>query len=115
METRAWALYRLDRDPPMIPLHRYWIRFQKADHPTWWNLGCGVTAYTRDDAIGLAQRLVSVESTMPEIADIVEDVNVQDLDQNHVVPNMGDVARRGIWYPRGLEDRVDARHRQPFR
>ncbi|MEM1055550.1 MAG: hypothetical protein AAGI52_08475 [Bacteroidota bacterium] len=32
-------------------------------------------------------------------ASIHEGIGVQDLDENHVVPNMGVIVRRGIWYP----------------
>jgi len=31
---------------------------------------------------------------------IVPDVDIRTLDQNHVVPNMGVVTSRGVWYPR---------------
>jgi hypothetical protein len=29
----------------------------------------------------------------------VEDVDVRDLDAGHVLENMGDVTRRGVWFP----------------
>ena len=34
-----------------------------------------------------------------EVIAIVEDVDVRDLDQNHVVPNTGPVNFRGVWFP----------------
>jgi hypothetical protein len=34
-----------------------------------------------------------------EVLEVVEDVDVRDLDQGHVVPNIGPVNFRGVWYP----------------
>lgn len=38
---------------------------------------------------------------MPEVIECIEDVNVNDLDQSHVLPNMGNIVERGIWFPLG--------------
>jgi hypothetical protein len=37
---------------------------------------------------------------MPSPLAVIEDVDVRELDQGHVVPNMGDPTVRGVWYPR---------------
>ena len=34
-----------------------------------------------------------------EVLEVVEDVDVCDLDQGHLVQNMGPVNFRGVWYP----------------
>jgi hypothetical protein len=39
---------------------------------------------------------------MPKIIEIQEDVDVSKLDPKHVVPNIGSVTIRGIWFPMGL-------------
>ena len=65
------------------------------------NLGCGVTAYDYDDAIALLQERVFTEEAMPNITDFTEDVNVSTLDANHILPNIGLVIDRGIWFPQG--------------
>ena len=40
-----------------------------------------------------------ITSDTIEKAEIIEDVDLQLLDQNHVVPNMGCVVFLGVWYP----------------
>ncbi|TPM02754.1 hypothetical protein FJ960_16385 [Mesorhizobium sp. B2-3-11] len=73
-------------------MHPYWIKISG-------HLGVGVTARSEADALhlfelafGSAQKIVSIE--------IIKDMN--DLDQNHVLPNLGSTnwLRRGIWFPR---------------
>ena len=70
----------------------YWITTDRT-----MSLGVGVTARSEEDAIDLlrqvwpADRIVSIHA----ISDIRE------LDQGHVVPNMGNWLRRGIWFPLG--------------
>ncbi|TPN47697.1 MULTISPECIES: hypothetical protein [unclassified Mesorhizobium] len=76
-------------------MYPYWIKVRG-------HLGVGVTAQSEADALqlfslafGSAENVVGIE--------IIKDMN--DLDQNHVVPNLG-VAnwfRRGIWFPQGQE------------
>ena len=36
-------------------------------------------------------------SFVPDAA--VEDIDIRELDQNHVVPNMAPVNLRGVWFP----------------
>ncbi|WP_337147078.1 hypothetical protein [Mesorhizobium sp. Cs1299R1N3] len=76
-------------------MHPYWITISG-------HLGVGVTARSKADALhlfelafGSAQKIVSIE--------IIKDMN--DLDQNHVLPNLGSTnwLRRGIWFPQGQE------------
>jgi hypothetical protein len=62
-------------------------------------LGFGVTAFSVDDAL---QILRDVGYRLPEDTAevrIVEDVRAIDLDELHVVRNMGPIVVRGIWYP----------------
>ncbi|MBN9221549.1 MAG: hypothetical protein J0I79_26700 [Mesorhizobium sp.] len=75
-------------------MHPYWIRING-------HLGIGVTARSEADALQLlsqafpSKRAISIE--------VINDMN--DLDQNHVIPNL-DAAnwlRRGIWFPQGYE------------
>jgi len=62
-------------------------------------LGYGVTAFS------LAEALTIIEDagySLPEdrsTLQIREGVRVSDLDQPHVVRNMGPIVVRGIWYP----------------
>ena len=73
-------------------LHRYW--FQTKSH-----LGFGVTAYSVEDAQELVDDAVRRIGWRSEVVKIIEDVDVRNLDQNHVVPNMGPPNFRGVWFP----------------
>lgn len=91
----------------MPMLHRYWLRFaisrgELAQYPSYSGLGfgCGVTAYSLDDAKAILVQQLFREDPLPKIEGVVEDINVQDLDQDRVVPNMGPPSERGVWFPR---------------
>jgi hypothetical protein len=43
---------------------------------------------------------------LPELVEIVADVDVRSLDQGHVIPNMNPPNWRGIWYPKGYDTNV---------
>ena len=73
-------------------LRRYW--FKTKDH-----LGFGVTAYSIEDARRLVDDAARRLGWDYEVLGIVEDVDIRDLDQNHVTPNMGPPNFRGVWYP----------------
>lgn len=88
----------------MKSLKRYWFNFEKFGKPTPLNLGCGVTAYDYDDAVNLLGQRVFTGKELPRIAGYTEDVDVSTLDQKHVLPNIGLVTVRGIWFPQGYEE-----------
>jgi len=74
-------------------------------HPYWINvsgsLGVGITAKSEADALEIFTRAFGSSKTVGNI-EMVKDMN--DLDQHHVVPNMGNWLRRGIWFPLGYEE-----------
>jgi hypothetical protein len=80
-------------------LHRYWFRLEPSV-PDVSPLGYGVTALDRRDAERLLASKVFGSDDLPPILDVIEDVDVRELDPGHVLPNMGDPATRGVWYPR---------------
>jgi len=82
-----------------LKLLRYWFEFEQLPAPSPINLGCGVTAYNYDDAIDLLKKTVFMDSTLPTIKRVLEDVDISKLDQGHVIPNMGLVLSRGVWFP----------------
>ncbi len=84
-------------------LHRYWFRFAAPDGdvPHGAQLGCGVTAVDRADAERLL-KAHTFDGELPPVVSVVEDVDVQDLDARHVLPNMGDPSRRGRMVAAGL-------------
>jgi hypothetical protein len=63
------------------------------------NLGCGVTAFGREDALGLIAEAVFAAKAMPPIKNVIEDVDITTLDEGHVIPNMGAPSERGVWFP----------------
>ena len=76
----------------------YWLKLRDSKC-----LGYGVTATDRNDAIALLARVSSTGLKEPVDATMIDswrEINdIAELDQNHVVPNMGNLLRRGIWFP----------------
>jgi hypothetical protein len=90
-------------------LTRYWIELDKG-HPALSTspyraivgFGCGVTALSVDDAIAILSSALGAEELRPAITAIAPDVDISGLDPGHVLTNLGDPSRRGIWFPSGL-------------
>jgi anti-sigma factor RsiW len=82
-------------------LHRYWVRFETPSEtfPLGASVGVGVTAMDRADAERVSQESVFQKRALPRIASVIEDVDIRDLDEGHVLPNVGDPSLRGIWFP----------------
>ncbi len=85
-------------------MNRYWIVFRVPLSPEylWLSLGCGVTARDREDALGLVQERILAGGAPPPIEKITEHIDVSTLDMDHVLPNIGNVLVRGIWFPKGF-------------
>jgi hypothetical protein len=70
----------------------------------WWpvagHLGIGVTSYTKEEALRLAQVVAAQHGWQFEPVEVVEDVDISQLDPRHVIPNMGVCSNRGVWFPR---------------
>jgi hypothetical protein len=82
-------------------LTRYWFTFNVELGAAVPPLGVGVTAATKEDALDLVRSELLGGDPLPAVVDVREDVDVGTLDPSHVLPNMGDPSRRGIWFPRG--------------
>ena len=79
-------------------LTTYWFEFEG------WGIGsyAGVTAYSLDDAKYLLKKHFFkdfLKQELPQIKNIIENVQVKDLDQIHIVPNLGPISERGVWCP----------------
>ena len=83
----------------MARLRRFWFSFEGLPSFSVLNVGCGVTAYTYDDALHLLKDRVFAQS-LPACS-VIEDIDISTLDENHVRPNMGVVTQRGVWFPLG--------------
>jgi hypothetical protein len=84
-------------------MRRFWIEIddEKDKAPLFEGRSFGITALDAEDALGLLEHHV-FKGGLPGIRKLVSDVDVSVLDQNHVVPNMGNVLIRGIWFPLGF-------------
>ena len=85
----------------MKNLKRFWVRFDMFDHPTPLNLGCGITAYDIEDVYRILGNKVFYGSEIPNVKEIIEDVDISNMDQGHVSSNMGNHFIRGVWFPLG--------------
>ena len=81
-----------------VRLHRYWLVFAGPNVPSIVRGGCGVTAWTRDDAMSLVRHHL-LEGEDFQVKDVIEDVDVSTLDANHALHNMAPTNLRGIWFP----------------
>jgi len=87
-----------------IMLSRFWIEFVESNGaglPIGVSRGCGVSAYSYNDAIKILEYRVFSTKKIPQIAKVIENVDVSLLDEGHVQPNMGNVLIRGVWFPLG--------------
>ena len=80
-------------------LHRYWFQFNQTSKPSILNTGCGITAHSEEDARQLLRDLVFPVFGDRDIASVIEDVDLDALDQGHVIPNMTSPFPRGVWFP----------------
>jgi hypothetical protein len=74
--------------PKNPALRRFWFR-----RPV--GFGYGVTALSVQDA----EQLLARAGLAWDWVEVVEDVDLSGLDSGHVLPNVGGVAFRGVWYP----------------
>jgi hypothetical protein len=87
-----------------MKMTRFWFTFNltmRDPHPPGVLMGCGITALDEEDAIRILKENVFPTHPFPGIKTMVADVDVSKLDQGHVLPNMGDSTRRGVWFPLG--------------
>jgi hypothetical protein len=82
-------------------LHRYWVRLAPTDEQ--FRREFGVTAFSEEDALAVLAHVVFAGQATPEVLEVRADVDVRDLDQGHVAPNMGPPNWRGVWYPKGFD------------
>ncbi len=85
----------------MTALRRFWFTFKNPPLFSPLGLGCGITAFDYEDAVNILVSMVFSDESLPEIDSVIEDVNIQTLDQKRVVPNIGLVVVRGVWFPLG--------------
>jgi len=84
-------------------LHRYWLVIYPGD--PYCSKNIGVTAFSPQQARLLAKEefkkigWLHITDDSIDQANIIEDIDIQLLDQNHIITNMGLVTLQGVWYP----------------
>ena len=90
----------------MKRLIKYWVTYHGLsmdELPVGAVAGCGVTALGEDDALQLLRTSIFAGRDLPENLTISIVRSEADLDQKHVLPNSGNMLRRGVWFPLGHE------------
>lgn len=85
---------------------RFWFEFKidsASNYPPGIGLGCGVTAFDYDDAVKILDENVFTAIGRPAFKRVIENVDIRELDQGHVIPNMKPPIYRGVWYPMGYD------------
>ena len=76
-------------------LTAFWIESPDLAPP----FGYGVTAFSRSDAFELIRSYgLRLPADVSQLR-VTEGVRVSDLDADHVVPNIGPIVVRGVWFP----------------
>lgn len=84
-------------------LKRYWFIVYPQDRFGPKNIG--VSAYSKDEAKALIIdtltriNLIEYFANLNDDTEVIEDIDIMQLDQNHVIPNMGIVTFKGVWFP----------------
>lgn len=83
-------------------MHRYWFVFDGDARalPAGLTMGCGATATSRAQAEAMIRRDLVAGGELPPIAQVVEDIDLSELDPDHVLPNVGAPNVQGVWFPR---------------
>jgi len=81
-------------------MRRFWFELENTKSFSPLGMGCGITAYDVEDAISILREKVLADGEAT-VAKVIHDVSIDDLDRNHVLPNIGNVLVRGVWFPQG--------------
>jgi len=91
----------------MSHLRRFWFTFRCGEMPSPHGRYWGLTAYDLNDALGILGKQLFCGGSLPAPLYCIEDVDVSTLDPKHVLPNIGSVVVRGVWFPRIQEAATD--------
>ena len=80
-------------------LYRYWVTFSSNGNSSPLNLGCGVTASSQSEAEAMIRDVIFPLFGERELSSIQKDIDVKTLEADHVLPNIGNPAVRGVWFP----------------
>ncbi len=74
----------------------YFLKIKDNSYSTY---GFGITAWSEKDAVNLLKEKVFKNVDLPKIIETKIITSLDDLEQNHVKPNIGNPVFRGVWYP----------------
>jgi hypothetical protein len=90
---------------------RLWVTFKAGMPPVFGSTGgdladvilygCGVTGLDEEDCWRRV-RGVFGERPLPQVRDVVLDIDVSRLDPDRVLPGIGNPAVLGVWFPRSI-------------
>lgn len=83
-------------------LKRYWLIIYPENRYSAKNIG--VTAFSVNQAKALTKLELNrlgwcIAADKIDEAEVIENIDIRMLDQRHVIPYMGVVARLGVWFP----------------
>ena len=84
-------------------MKRYWFIVYPEDPFGPKNIG--VTAFSKVQALSLAiyclgkSGLTHYLTNLNDNTEVIENVDLDSLDQNHVIPKIGVVVWKGVWFP----------------
>lgn len=82
---------------PDTRLETFWVTFPQDENLP---LGIGVTAYSEEDAFALIKEQgIDQWYAGAKKVNVTKGISIADLDQRNVVPNIGPMQLRGVWYP----------------
>ena len=87
-----------------MKLYHYWFEFDLPEVDAASRdvaLGCGVTAFNRDDALWLIRETIFAGGVLPSISCCQEDVDRAFLEMKGIRGKAAPLRWRGIWYPLG--------------
>ncbi len=83
----------LSKNPELVA---FWISFPEDPQLP---LGIGVTATSEHDAFNLIKQQNFEWLDLDVKTQVTSNVTIDDLDQSNIVPNIGPMQFRGVWYP----------------
>jgi len=86
-----------------VNLHQFWFRFRNVPEYSPLVLGCGVTAFSHDDALALLAATIFADGHALPIDRVIEDAHIEDLETGPLLPDADVVQQRGVWFPKGYQ------------
>jgi hypothetical protein len=83
-----------------MEMRPYWLMFDNLPQFSGLGLGAGITAHSEQEACEIAAANFGNDIEVKSVSTIN---TADEIEQNHVRPNMGNLLIRGVWFPKGFE------------